>query len=245
MSTSPSAAASNVVVGISSARRGKSTERPAMSSEEVRDTVAQFMIDPQEVANRKAAMSEEQKQKDEALERKLADERHKELLAAQDQAEEASASMQNVMKLAQETVRLQFEYKKAAPNEKEAIKAKALATVVLQLEAIERLLSPIKASKSTALGRLKSVWEFDGTDITALLKERKKPKVQLELDLAAQRSKLDILHGMCESNGAARTESNLKPKKASGKDAAANQGEDDGLDDEDDAPVADKRRARK
>lgn len=252
----PMSHSSNVVVGISAARRnGKTADaKPAMTSEEMAAAVGQYMVDPKEVANAKHVAEQEKKAKDEALEMKLADERHKELQEAQDQGEQAAASMEKVIKLSQDLVRLQFEYKKAAPDEKEAIKAKALATGVLQLEAINRLLEPIKASKSTALGRLKSVWEFEGPDITALLKERKVPKVQLELDLATQRSKLDILHGMCEANGAARTATNMKPepdekekpkRKATGKDAAANQGDDDREDEvEAETPAKKARRAR-
>lgn len=222
---------SNVVVGISAARRGKAAEpaaAPRKTSGDIAADVAQFMSDPKEVANAKHVAAEEKKAKDEAMERKLADERHKELQEAQDQGEQAAASMEKVIRLSQELVRLQFEYKKAAPEEKENIKAKALATYVLQAEAINRLLEPIKASKSTALGRMKSVWEFDSTDLTALLKERKVPKVQLELDLATHRSKMDIMHGMCEANGAARTETNLKPSKKADVD-----GDDDGQDEDD------------
>lgn len=120
---------------------------------------------------------------------------------------------------------MQFEFKKAAPNEREAIRGKALATYVLLIETIGQIMEPIKASKSSATGRMKGVWEFESVGLTALLKERKMPKVQFELELGTKRSELDSWHKLCEDNGAPRVQSNAK--KTSGKDAAANQGDDD------------------
>lgn len=216
----------NTVAAVSAGKA--KAEKPKMTSAEVLDTVAAHMVDPKDVANKKAKIAAEQeaekKAKDAKLEQKLADERHKQLQEAQDQGKEATDLMAKVVEYSQEIARMQFEYKQAAPEAKEKIKAKALAVGVLQLEAIEQLLAPVKASKTTLMGRLKSVWELDGTAVNAVVKERKKPKLQFDLDLGLERNNLDMLHRMCEENGAPRITSNVKKK--AGKDKAANQGED-------------------
>ena len=230
-STSPrplpqSAIAAAKVRNINSGRKTSAVDRQvpkeaqSMSHEDVRDTIAAVMIDPQDVANRKAAAAEEQRLKDEAMEVKLENERHKDLQDAQDRGEKAASLFEKAITLEQDLVRLQFDFKKAAPQEREAIRGKALAKYVLLAETIAQIMQPIKASKSSATGRMKGVWEFESVGLTSLLKERQKPKVQFELELGTKRSELDSWHILCEKYGAPRMHSNERDEDEEEEDDA-------------------------
>lgn len=170
-------------------------------------------------AKAKANSDEDEKKKQAVLDQKNEDEKRKLLLEAEEQGKKANSLAESVVKLSQELIRIQFAFKKAGPQEQEKLKNEALAIGVRCLENIEAALSPLKSAKTGLLGRLKGTFEWESPDIHALIKERKKPREQFELDLGLQRSKMDLMHRTCEENGAPRVTREPKAKSQE-KDAA-------------------------
>lgn len=224
---SPAAKPIAVVSGGNTKGTGKailpSVPQKKTSAEFAKD-VESIMPDPAKVAAKKAEAADEAKLKQDALDQKAEDAKRIELQKAKENGEQANALSETVVNLSQDLVRMQFQFKKAGPEEQKKIKAESLAKGVLLLETIEKAQAPLKASKSSMLGRMKSVFEWDPSDLHALVKERKKPKLQLELELGTTRSRLDSMHLIVEANGAPRIGDDkvVKPDfkaKAAGSDA--------------------------
>lgn len=170
-------------------------------------------------AKAKAAADDDKKKQQEALDRKNDEEQRKLMQEAEEQGKQANSLTESVVKLNQELLRIQFAYKKAGPEEQKKLKDQALAIGVRCLENIEAALAPLKASKTGLLGRLKGTFEWESPTIHALIKERKKPREQFELDLGLKRSELDVMHRICEENGTPRRKMDPKAKSQE-KDAA-------------------------
>lgn len=117
-------------------------------------------------------------------------------------------------KYSQALVRGQSKFRAATdPDKKVEASERALADGVRAIENADAAAYALKATAKDVLTRLHHTFGYDRMRLRQLIKERRVPKGQLELDLKTERTELDKLHVTCEKMGAPRVEDQKVTKR--------------------------------
>jgi len=146
-------------------------------------------------------------------------EQHKDMDTAQQRCDKVEAAAKALAQAACQVIKAQLENKlEGTENGRQIIGEKALTDAVRSLELIADAMKQLKSVENDVLTRLLASWEFNKRDVRQVVKERRHPKAQFELELNLNRSLIDGYHSTIEKNGLARTD---KEKNNNGRTSKA------------------------